>query len=508
MNYFKYMRRVHLKWNTTHTTYRTRCIVIVLLTIFLLTMALRWSMKSLPEHTVHKMDVPAMRQKVKAMMLHAWSNYHRYAWGSNELCPITRRGCRGSTFSTHSFGATIIEALDTLHIMGLKKEYQHGRDWIEAHFALDNVSAALPVFELTSRLLGSMLSLYSLTGDILYRNKALQIADKIMPAFDTPTGIPKSIINLRSGHAQSSNDISKFGALHLELSYLSDITGNPVYRERVQRIRKVLGNMTKPNGLYPNRMNIKTGKWIGGDSSINRFHDYLLKSWLQSGNMDTESKQLYTDAILDIVQNLLTVSPQGDTYISDYANGSQKKRMDQAACFSGAFFAFGAAYDQMKHWEKYTDIGTSITETCHRSYEQTPTKLAPEVLVFPNGKAAPHQRNRYMLSGDVVESYLAMWRLTRDKRYRSLGCKLVQAIEKYCRKPHGYSGIRNVHEMPPEPVDSQPSLFLAKTLKYLFLLFSEDDVISLYEWVLNSGGHALPIKGENEFYRELVYDRS
>ncbi|XP_034665287.1 mannosyl-oligosaccharide alpha-1,2-mannosidase IA [Drosophila subobscura] len=470
-------------------------------------MAQRWSMAPLPEHTVHELDVPAMRQKVKEMMLHAWSNYHRYAWGSNELCPLTRRGCRGSVFGTHSFGATIIEALDTLHIMGLKKEYQQSRDWIEANFSMENVSAALPVFELTSRLLGSMLSLYSLTGEILYRNKALQIADKIMPAFDTPTGIPKSIINLKHGHAQSSNDISKFGALHLEFSYLSDITGNQVYRERVQRIRKMLGTMTKPNGLYPNRMNIRTGKWIGSDSSINRFHDSLLKSWLQSGNLDTESEQMYTDAILGIVQNMLTVSPQGDTYISDYANGSQNHRMDQAACFSGALFAFGAAYDQMKHWEKYADIGTSITETCHRSYEQTPTKLAPEVLVFPADAieaAAPHQRNRYMLSADVLESYLVMWRLTRDKKYRNFGWKLVQAIEKHCRMPHGYTGIRNVYEMPPEPVDSQPSLFLAKTLKCLFLLFSEDDVISLYEWVLNSGGHPLPIQREYEYYRELV----
>ncbi|XP_022213636.2 mannosyl-oligosaccharide alpha-1,2-mannosidase IA [Drosophila obscura] len=509
MSYFNNIRRLNFKWSATKTTCWSRLIVIGLLAVFLtMVFALYkgWSKESFHEDTRKEMDVSGMRRKITEMMLHAWRNYHLYAWGSNELCPISRCGCLGGRFGSHSLGASIIEALDTLHIMGLKNEYKQGRDWIESTFAIDNVNTALPVFELTSLLLGSMLSLYALTGDPLYKNKALHMADKILPAFETPTGIPKSAINPKSGHAQSINDISRFGALHLEFSYLSDITGIAVYRERVQGIRKVLWSMTKPNGLYPNRINIKTGRWISRDTAISRFHDYLLKSWLQSGKTDAESRQMYTDAILGIVRNMLTVSPHGDTYVSNYAEGSSNHRMDQGACFSGALFAFGAAQLQMRHWEKYADIGIGITETCHRSYEQTPTKLGPEVLVFPNDahdKASPHQKNRYMLYPDVVESYLVLWRLTHDVRYRSFGWQIVQAIEKYCRTSYGYTGIRNVYEMPPEPDDVQQSVFLGKTLKYLFLLFSDDDVISLNEWVLNSGGHPLPIKGVNDYYRQF-----
>ncbi|XP_001357617.3 mannosyl-oligosaccharide alpha-1,2-mannosidase IA [Drosophila pseudoobscura] len=514
MHYFNYIRRLHLKRNTS--TLRNRFIAIGFLTI-VLTMALHlyrgWSAESCPEDkgngelgTDHHLDLSGRRQKIREMMLHAWRNYHRYAWGSNELCPISRRGCLGGVFVNHNLGASVIEGLDTLHIMGFEDEYKQGRDWIESTFEMDNVNALLSVFELTARLLGSMLSLYALTGDPLYKNKALQIADKILPAFETPTGIPKSIVNPGSKNAQSShfNDISEFGALHMEFSYLSDITGIAVYRERVQGIRKVLGNMTKPNGLYPNLISVRTGKWISADSAISRFHDSLLKSWVQSGKMDAESRQMYTDAILGILQNIVTVTTNGDIYVSDYINGSPSHRMDHVSCFSGGHFAYGVSQLLMKHWEKYAEVGIGITETCHKSYEQTPTKLGPEVIVFPydaQDQSSPHQKNRFMLYPDVVESYFLLWRLTNDERYRSFGWDIVQAMEKYCRTPFGYTGIRNVYDMPPESDDLQPSWFLGKTLKYLFLLFSDDDVISLDEWVLNSAGHPLPIKGVNA-YRE------
>lgn len=58
-----------------------------------------------------------------------------------------------------------------------------------------------------------------------------------------------------------SSILSEFGTLHLEFAYLSDVTANPVYRERVQNIRQILKDIEKPKGLYPNYLNPKTGKW-------------------------------------------------------------------------------------------------------------------------------------------------------------------------------------------------------------------------------------------------------
>ena len=79
----------------------------------------------------------------------------------------------------------------------------------------------------------------------------------------------------------------------------------------------------------------------------------------------------------------------------------------------------------------------------------------------------------------------------------------LQALEKNCRvETGGYSGIRNTYQSKGGMKDDvQQSFFLAETLKYLYLLFSDDDLISLDQWVLNTEAHPLPIKGKNSFYR-------
>jgi mannosyl-oligosaccharide alpha-1,2-mannosidase len=115
---------------------------------------------------------------------------------------------------------------------------------------------------------GGLLAAYALTGDPIFKEKAQYVADKLLPAFQTPTGIPYALINFRSGSSKNygwasggSSILSEFGTLHLEFAYLSDITGNSVYRDRVMNIRSILKDLEKPKGLYPNYLNPKTGKW-------------------------------------------------------------------------------------------------------------------------------------------------------------------------------------------------------------------------------------------------------
>ena len=74
------------------------------------------------------------------MMLHAWNNYEKFAWGQNELRPISRSGHSAGIFGQSAVGATIIDAADTLYIMGLQDEYKKARDWIAESFSFDSVS--------------------------------------------------------------------------------------------------------------------------------------------------------------------------------------------------------------------------------------------------------------------------------------------------------------------------------------------------------------------------------
>ena len=100
----------------------------------------------------------------------------------------------------------------------------------------------------------------------------------------------------------------------------------------------------------------------------------------------------------------------------------------------------------------------------------------------------------------MIESYFYLWRLTHNNKYREWAWNATQAIEKYCRVNFGYNGIRNVYNTNTSKDDVQQSFFLAETLKYLYLIFSSDDLISLDQWVFNTEAHPLPIIGKNPAY--------
>lgn len=139
--------------------------------------------------------VQAQRQKVKEMMRFAWQSYRHYAMGKNELRPLTRDGYQGSIFGGLS-GATIIDSLDTLYLMELKEEFQEAKAWVENDFHL-NVTGEASLFEVNIRYVGGLLSAFYLTGEEVFRAKAVQLGEKLLPAFNTPTGIPKGVVNFK-----------------------------------------------------------------------------------------------------------------------------------------------------------------------------------------------------------------------------------------------------------------------------------------------------------------------
>ena len=233
------------------------------------------------------------------MMSHAWDNYVRYGWGKNELRPVSKRGHSASVFGSSPMGATVVDALDTLYIMGMNEEFERGKKWVEENLDMNQLSGDVSVFETNIRYVGGLLTAYAFTGEELFKKKAVHIVDKLLPAFDTPTGIPYALVNMRSGSAKNfgwasggSSILSEFGTLHMEFAYLSDITGNPVYRKKVEKIRRTVKDVERPKKLYPNYLHPKTGKWGQQHTSVgalgDSFYEYLLKEWLRSGKRDQE----------------------------------------------------------------------------------------------------------------------------------------------------------------------------------------------------------------------------
>ncbi|XP_060640425.2 mannosyl-oligosaccharide 1,2-alpha-mannosidase IC [Anolis sagrei] len=447
----------------------------------------------------------ARRLQVRQMMKFAWDNYKQYALGKNELRPLTKNGHIGNMFGGLR-GATVVDALDTLYIMELQDEFQEAKDWVENSFDL-NVNGEASLFEVNIRYVGGLLAAYYLTGEEVFKSKALELGEKLLPAFNTPTGIPRGVINLGSGMSWSwgwasagSSILAEFGSLHLEFLHLSDLSGNPVYMEKVMNIRKVLNRIEKPQGLYPNFLSPVTGNWVQHHVSIgglgDSFYEYLIKSWLMSDKKDVEAKNMYDNALEAIEKHLVKKSAGGLTYIAEWRGGILDHKMGHLACFSGGMIALGAQHAAKEQTQHYMELAAEITNTCHESYARSETKLGPEAFRFDSGAEAMATRlsdRYYILRPEVVESYLYLWRLTHDPKYRQWGWEAVQALEKNCRVEAGFSGIRDVYASTPSHDNMQQSFFLAETLKYLYLLFCEDDVLSLDDWVFNTEAHPLPI---------------
>jgi len=455
------------------------------------------------------------RDFIKEMMRHAWDSYVKYAWGKNELRPQSKRGHSASIFGSSSMGATIVDAMDTLYIMGFDDDFAKGRAWIDGNLDMNQMNGDISVFETNIRYVGGLLSIYSFTGDEMFKNKAVHIVDKLLPAFDTPTGVPYAMVNMRSGLAKNfgwasggSSILSEFGTLHMEFSYLSDITGNPVYKNKVERLRRFIKQLERPKKLYPNYLHPKTGKWGQQHTSVgalgDSYYEYLLKEWLRSGKRDSDAKEMFDEAATDIEENLVQKSAGGLTYLAEYKYGRLEHKMDELACFAGGMYGLAAKEEQDKNSDRWMEIGKGITNTCHEAFDRTDTKLGPEAFRFSEAveaRALKANERYYILRPETVESYFYMWRITKDPKYRDWGWEAAQALEKSCRVEGGYSGIKNVYQVGGQKDDVQQSFFLAETLKYLYLLFSDDKLIDLDQWVFNTEAHPLPVRGVNTLYR-------
>lgn len=132
--------------------------------------------------------------------------------------------------------------------------------------------------------------------------------------------------------------------MSLEFNYLSDITGNPVFRQKIEKIVKVLQQTARPDGLYPNYLNPKTGRWGQQHVSMgalgDSFYEYLLKAWLQSGKADNDMRSMYVDAMDFATKKLIQKSNGGLTYFAEMKFGRLEHKMDHLACFTGMILTF------------------------------------------------------------------------------------------------------------------------------------------------------------------------
>lgn len=127
-------------------------------------------------------------EDVKAAFLASWNGYKNKAWTQDELTPVS--GSYRNPFC--GWAATLVDSLDTLWIMGLKEEFEEATNAVKnIDFTISN-RPDLPLFEVVIRYLGGLIAAYDLSSGT-YRvllEKAEELAEVLMGAFDTPNRMP------------------------------------------------------------------------------------------------------------------------------------------------------------------------------------------------------------------------------------------------------------------------------------------------------------------------------
>eukprot|EP00668_Euglena_longa_P001373 GGOE01001627.1.p1 GENE.GGOE01001627.1~~GGOE01001627.1.p1 ORF type:complete len:610 (+),score=134.32 GGOE01001627.1:261-1832(+) len=463
------------------------------------------------------------REAVREAFRHAWSGYKTAAWSHDELRPVTNR----TNDSWGGFGVTLVDALDTLWIMGLKQEWEESLGVVRQ---LDyDQDVTVSVFETTIRHLGGLLGAYTLSKEPVLLQKATQLGKLLLPAFSTKFGIPYHKMNLRTkqggfpewtGHCAL---LAEAGSVQLEWKYLSQVTGDPQFHDAAHRFMQLLDDMDATQfegvsgspkvprwghwdfehavrGLWPLWVHPETGKFTNNVLSFggmaDSFYEYLLKQFLLSGRADQSARRLYRHAIDGLRSKLLQRSQPGSfLFVAQLKEGALDPTMEHLSCFLPGVLALGADHTDAAHlW-----LAAKLLDTCYALYERSPLGLSPEAVVFntQKGKAQDWQTisPKYLLRPEVAESLFILWRKTKNDHYRDRAWQIFQRIAQHCRTPLAYSGLEDVTEVPPKWNDSMQSFFLAETLKYLFLIFSPDDVLPLDKFVLSTEAHPFAIPG-------------
>ncbi|GLD96502.1 hypothetical protein PINS_up005185 [Pythium insidiosum] len=449
----------------------------------------------------------ADQREVAKMVAWAWKGYEEHAFGKDYL---DVRRMRGDGLPGHDMAITLVDSLDTLFLVGMFDAFDRASDWVGQNMhSRIHKRAYISLFETTIRNLGGLLSAYYLSGQAQLLQAAQDLGDALFPAFDHYShGVPGKDFDVVSKTPRDSSSVAEAGSLQLEFKYLSRLTAEPKYHDRVERIMDVLFRQVDEkykNGLLPVHINQFTGKITPSKITLgaygDSYYEYLLKQWLLSGKKDDKYKHQYLTAVRGIQSQLVAKSkPSGLVFIGEWENGRLSPKMDHLVCFVPGMLALGYMHGMP---EDHLVLAEQLLETCYQMYARMEAKLAPEIVYFRMDDGATedldvHPQDAFNIQRpETVESLMILYRVTKNEKYRRYGREIMAAFERHCRLPRGgYTTINNVADGPVRTLfrEGMESFFLAETLKYLFLLFSDDEtLLPLDEIVFNTEAHPFPM---------------
>jgi len=458
----------------------THAAVIILITFFIFNSSsycFPHSSHSNKARTNLKIDKEKLAEEVKAQFLHAWNGYKKYAWGHDELKPLSK-----TYFDWYgtSLYMTPVDAFDTMTLMGLKKQANEDKELILNHLSFDK-DISVKTFEITIRMVGGLLSAYELDGDKRFLSLAQDLGNRLLPAFNSKTGMPYQYVNLKTGKTSGAvSNPAEIGTLLIEFGTLSKLTKNPVYYNKAKKALVELYNRRSKIGLVGSTINVDTGKWEDTEShisgGIDSYYEYLLKSWKLFG--DKDCKNMWETSIKSVNKYLADSTKTGFWYAQADMNTGKR-----TSTLFGALDAFFPAELALGGDLKRAE---ALEASCYKMWNLE--GIEPEQINFTTMKIT---YPGYVLRPEIIESAYYLYHYTHNEKYLEMGKTFLNSIIKYCRTDAGFAELKSV--ITKEKEDSMESFFLAETLKYLYLLFAPAKTLDFNKIIFNTEAHPLKI---------------
>ena len=416
-----------------------------------------------------------MALQVRGEFLYAWNAYKQYAWGHDELKPLSKSY---RDWHNASLLVTPIDTLDTMILMGLTDEADKTREFIANNLSFDQ-DIEVKNLEITTRLLGGLLSSYQLTGDKRLLDLADNLGNRLLPVFSSPTGMPYMYVNLKTGKTRGAeSNPAEIGTLLLEFGTLSKLTHKPIYYDKAKRAVVELYSRRSSLGLVGSAINVETGKWIDTTShiggGIDSYYEYLLKSWLLFE--DKDCKKMWEASVKAVNKYLADATRTGLWY--GQADINTGKRV------STQYGALDAFFPAVLARSGDLDRARRLQESSYKMW--TLFGIEPEVFDYTTSKIVSAG---YQLRPEIIESAYYLKYFTKEPRYEEMGSTFILGLVRYCKTDAGYAALSDVESKTKK--DGMESFFLAETLKYLYLLFAPREALDLNKVVFNTEAHPL-----------------
>ncbi|XP_063228642.1 ER degradation-enhancing alpha-mannosidase-like protein 3 isoform X2 [Bacillus rossius redtenbacheri] len=492
------------KMGTFTFTFKGLFMAFLVFSIFCLCLTSIWAHLGDRTYVMTNEEREELREEARDMFYHAYQAYMENAYPADELMPLSCRGRwrgrepgRGDIDDTlGNFSLTLIDALDTLVVLGDLQEFERAVKLVIRDVSFDS-DVVVSVFETNIRVLGGLLSSHILAeyfqqrAGVMrwYRAELLDLARdlgyRLLPAFNTTTGIPHGRVNLRYGLKSSRLDASRetctacAGTMVLELAALSRLTGEPVFEEKAHRAMDELWRIRhRSSDLMGTVLNIHSGDWVRRDSGvgagIDSYYEYCLKAYILLGD------ERYLGRFNKHYSAVMKYISQGPMLIDVHMHRPNTNSRN----FMDALLAFWPGLQVLKG-----DIKPAV-ETHEMLYQ-----VMQKHNFIPEAFTTDFQVHwgQHPLRPEFLESTYFLHRATGDPYYLEVGRSVLRSLQRHARVACGYAAVRDVRTGMHE--DRMDSFVLAETFKYLYLLFAEpaDLLLDLDEFLFTTEGHLLPL---------------